>query len=106
MLQNKTGRYVAPTLAEANKALAAISFKDDFSVSGAEDPADGYPIASVTWLLVKKQYEASKADAVKKMISWILTKGQDINKDLGYTRIPQKVATKANQAVSSNIAAR
>jgi phosphate transport system substrate-binding protein len=60
----------------------------------------------VTWLLIKKQYDAPKADAVKRMVSWILTKGQDINKDLGYTRIPANVATKAGQAVTSNVAAR
>ncbi|HEY9819686.1 MAG TPA: phosphate ABC transporter substrate-binding protein PstS [Candidatus Sericytochromatia bacterium] len=105
-VQNKANRFVSPTLDEANKALSAIKFNDDFSVSGAEDPADGYPIAGVTWLLIKKQYDAQKADAVKKMVSWILTKGQDINKDLGYTRIPTNVATKAGQAVTSNVAAR
>jgi phosphate transport system substrate-binding protein len=105
-LQNKAGRYVSPSLDEANKALSAISFKDDFSVTGAEDPADGYPIVGVTWLLIKKQYDGPKADAVKKMVTWIMTKGQDINKDLGYTRIPSSVASKASQSVTSNVAAK
>ncbi len=105
-VQNKAGQFVAPTLDEANKALSAITFTPEFNVSGAEDPAQGYPIAGVTWLLIKKQYDASKADAVKKMVTWILTKGQDLNKELGYTRIPQTVADKATQAVSTNVAAR
>ncbi len=105
-VQNKTNRFVSPTLDEANKALSAIKFNDDFSVSGAEDPADGYPIAGVTWLLIKKQYDPQKATAVKSMVDWILTKGQAINRELGYTQIPQKEAIRANQAVSSNVAAR
>ncbi|HEY9635606.1 MAG TPA: phosphate ABC transporter substrate-binding protein PstS [Coleofasciculaceae cyanobacterium] len=105
-VQNKAGQFILPTLEEANKALSAITFTPEFNVSGAEDPAQGYPIAGVTWLLIKKQYDAPKADAVKKMVSWILTKGQDINKELGYTRIPQTIAEKASQAVSTNVAAR
>ena len=104
-IQNKAGRFVSPTLAEANKALSAVTFTPEFNVTGAEDPADGYPIAGVTWLLIKKQYEdPAKADAVKRMVSWILTKGQELNDDLGYTRIPQNVATRASQAVSSDVA--
>jgi len=105
-VQNKAGQFVSPTLDQANKALSAITFKDDFNVAGAEDPADGYPIVGVTWLLIKKQYDAPKADAVKKMVTWILTKGQDLNKDLGYTRIPSSVADKASQSVTSNVAAK
>lgn len=105
-LQNKAGQFVSPTLAEANKALTAIKFTPEFNVTGAEDPAQGYPIVGTTWLLIKTQYDPQKADAVKKMVTWILTKGQEINKELGYTRIPQNVATEANQKVSTAVASR
>jgi phosphate transport system substrate-binding protein len=106
-VQNKAGRFVSPTLEEANKALSTISFTSDFNTAGGEDPKDGYPIAGVTWLLIYKQYpDAAKANSVKKMVSWILTKGQEINKELGYTRIPSAVVTRVNQAVNSNVASR
>jgi phosphate transport system substrate-binding protein len=105
-VQNQKKRFVSPTLAEANKALSAINFGSDFNVSGASDPADGYPIAGVTWLLIKKEYDAQKAPVVKKMVDWILTKGQAINAQLGYTQIPQTVANRAKQEVSTNVAAR
>jgi phosphate transport system substrate-binding protein len=105
-IQNKKGQFVSPTLAEANKALSAITFTNDFNITGAEDPAQGYPIAGVTWLLIKKQYDAQKAPVVKRMVEWILTKGQQINGQLGYTQIPKNVATQASQRVSSDVAAR
>jgi phosphate transport system substrate-binding protein len=104
-VQNKAGRFVSPTLDEANKALSAVKFASDFNVSGSEDPADGYPIAGVTWLLVKTEYDGPKADAIKKMVSWILSDGQAINSQLGYTSIPKNVATDATQAVSSKVTA-
>jgi phosphate transport system substrate-binding protein len=105
-VQNKANQFVSPTLAEANRALSSITFTNDFNITGSEDPAQGYPIVGMTWLLVKKEYDAQRAPVVKRMIEWILTKGQEINGQLGYTRIPQNVATRATQRVSSDVAAR
>jgi len=107
LIQNKKGRFVDASLAEANKAFEGVRFANDFNTVNANDPDDGYPIVGVTWLLVKKEYENSqKAEAVKKMAQWILTKGQSLNAQLEYTRIPQSVAQKAMSAVMSNVAAR
>lgn len=107
-IQNKANQFVKPTLPEAKKALEGVKFNPDFSVSGSEDPAAGYPIVGLTWLLVHKQYDnADKANAVKRMISWIMTKGQaEHNEKLFYVQIPSQVAKDATQAVNSNVAAR
>lgn len=106
-VQNKAGQFIAPTLQEANRALQAVTFNEDFNVTGAQDPANGYPIVGITWLLVYRNYDdAETADAVKRMVSWIMTEGQELNDDLGYTRIPQATATRAREAVSSNVASR
>lgn len=105
-VQNKKGRYVSPTLEETQTALESVQFNNDFRVDFTKlgDPTDGYPIAGLTWLMVYKQYpDAAKADAVKTMVSWILNQGQAINPQLGYTRIPNRVATQASQAVSSGV---
>ncbi len=106
LVQNKQGNFVAPTLEEANKALENVQFNEDFRVSFDKlgNPAEGYPITAVTWLMVYKKYEQpGKADAVKKMVQWALTDGQAINSSLEYTRIPQNVTQQVIQAVNSEV---
>ena len=106
LVQNKQNRFVAPTSAEANKAFENANFDNTtFQAKGLADPADGYPIMGVTWLLIKKQYPADKAAAVKKMVDWILTTGQNTNSKLGYTRIPTATVTAAKNAVNAVSAA-
>lgn len=105
-VQNKAGRYVAPTVAEANKALSTVGFASNFQTAGSQDPRDGYPIVGVTYLMAYQKYpNAAKAQAVEKMLTWILRDGQKINPSLGYTAIPSSVAQRAIQA-ASQVAAR
>ncbi|NJL84532.1 MAG: phosphate ABC transporter substrate-binding protein PstS, partial [Chloroflexaceae bacterium] len=55
---------------------------------------------------VYKQYpDAAKADAVKKLVGWILSSGQNINPQLEFTRIPAPVAQRAIQTVNSSVTA-
>ncbi len=106
-IQNKAGQYIEPSLQAANQAMASVQFDGSFNTTNIQDPPTGYPIVGVTWLLIKKNYEdQATADVVKKMVNWILTKGQGINGQLEYTKIPQAVTQKASQAVSGNVAAR
>lgn len=106
LVQSKSGTYVAPTLAEANKALAAVQFNPDHRVTFSKlgDPADGYPITGLTWIMVYKNYQQpGDAAAVKRMVQWILTDGQQLNDDLGYTRIPANVAQQVIRSVDSGV---
>ena len=104
-IQNKAGRFVDPSLAEAEKALAGETFPADFRLVEG-NPNDGYPIVGLTWLLIYKQYPAAKADAIKKMVNWVMTTGQGINKQLEYTRIPSATAQKVVQTVNQTVVAR
>jgi len=55
--------------------------------------------------MVYKQYpDPAKAESVKRMVQWILTKGQDLNDDPDYTWIPQNTANRVVQAVQSGVA--
>jgi phosphate transport system substrate-binding protein len=63
----------------------------DFRVS-ITDPAgtDAYPIASFTWLLVRKSYpDAAKARELVKFIWWSLNDGQAQAPRLGYAPLPK-----------------
>ncbi|MEG4203694.1 phosphate ABC transporter substrate-binding protein PstS [Microcoleus sp. Pol7_A1] len=104
-IQNKVGRFVDPSLAEAEKALAGETFPADFRLVEG-NPNDGYPIVGLTWLLIYKQYPAAKADAIKKMVNWVMTTGQGINKQLEYTTIPSATAQKVVQTVNQTVVAR
>jgi phosphate transport system substrate-binding protein len=105
MVQNKKKEFVMPSLDGTNKALSTITFPDNFRVFEG-DPAEGYPITGLTWLMVYRQYDnKEKADAVKKWVDWVLTDGQNINGDpsLEFARIPQAVADRARQKIQSEV---
>ncbi|WP_193193582.1 phosphate ABC transporter substrate-binding protein PstS [Nostoc sp. MG11] len=103
LIQNKQGEFVAPSLESANAALSAVTFPDNYRVF-VGDPGQGYPIVGLTWMMIYKQYaNASKADAVKKWINWVLTDGQQYNSDLSYTKIPSNVANRVLQTVNSTV---
>lgn len=102
-IQNKAGQFVAPSLQAANTALASVNFPDNYRTF-ADDPAQGYPIVGLTWMMVYKQYpNAAKADAVKKWINWVLTDGQKLNAGANYTSIPPAVANRVLQTVNSTV---
>lgn len=103
LIQNKAGQFVAPSLQAANAALASVNFPDNYRTF-VEDPAQGYPIVGLTWMMVYRQYpNAAKADAVRKWINWVLTDGQKLNGDLNYTTIPPAVANRVLQTVNSTV---
>ncbi|GAB1542477.1 phosphate ABC transporter substrate-binding protein PstS [Scytonema sp. NUACC21] len=102
-IQNRKGEYVAPSLQSANQALSTVNFPDNFRVF-VGDPAQGYPIVGLTWLLVYRNYpDTNKGTAVKNFVNWALTDGQQINDDLNYTRIPAATVQKVIQTVNSTI---
>ncbi|MBD2578013.1 phosphate ABC transporter substrate-binding protein PstS [Oscillatoria sp. FACHB-1406] len=105
-VQNKVGQYLDPSIANANKAFDGVRFNPDFTTANANDPESGYPIIGVTWLLLKLNYDdPEKAQAVKDMVQWILTDGQNINNSLQYTKIPSAVAQQAIEEVNSKVKA-
>jgi phosphate transport system substrate-binding protein len=102
-IQNSKGRFVKASIAEANKALDGIKFPDNFRVF-EKNPDDGFPIVGLTWIMVYKQYkDPAKAAAIKEMVKWILTDGQELNGRLEYTKIPSSVAQRVISAVNSQV---
>lgn len=105
-VQNQKGEFVAPTQEAANQALETVKFNPDFRINYASlgNPVSGYPITGLTWIMVYKTYQQpGKADAVKRMVKWMMTDGQKINDQLDYTRIPSSVASQVVQTVNSEV---
>jgi phosphate transport system substrate-binding protein len=103
LVQNGSGKFVAPNLKTANQALSDVVFPENFRVFDVNSP-QGYPIVGLTWLLIpKQQRNPEKAKAVKAMVKWILTEGQQLNDNLNYTSIPSAVAQRAIAAVEAGV---
>jgi phosphate transport system substrate-binding protein len=93
--QNKAGNFITPSLesvtAAALGAMADMGPGTDFRVSITNPPgAQSFPIASFTWLLVRKDYpDQAKARELVKFIWWALTEGRAHAPKLGYAPLPK-----------------
>jgi phosphate transport system substrate-binding protein len=96
-VQNKAGKFVAPTLDGASAAAAGATVKDDLTYSPIWATGDAsYPITSPTWIIVyKKQTDKAKSDATKAFLKYILTDGQKLASTVNFSPLPADLATKA-----------
>jgi phosphate transport system substrate-binding protein len=102
-LENKAGKYVAPTTASAQAALASAELPENL-IAWASDPqsADAYPIVTYTWLICYKKYpDKRKQQAVQDLVKYGLTDGQKVAESLGYVPLPATVVAKATAAVQN-----
>ena len=95
-LENKSGNYVAPSSESASSALGAATLPENLRAF-VTDPEgeDSYPIVTYTWLLAYQNYDnAEKLQALKDVVNWSLTDGQDYAEELGYIPLPENVVEK------------
>jgi phosphate transport system substrate-binding protein len=95
-VKNAAGNFSTPSLESVTAAAAGIKLpKDtDFRVSITNAPgADAYPIASFTWLLVKKDNkDLAKARLIKDFLTWMITpEAQKMASELHYAPLPEPV---------------
>jgi phosphate transport system substrate-binding protein len=103
-LQNKDGKFVAPTLESGQASLAGATIPDNM-IAWLPDPAGekSYPIATYTWMIFYKKYDdPKKAEALRKMVEYCLSEGQKIADKAGYIPLPANVIEKVRKA-SANI---
>src|SRR6478609_4328131 len=100
-LENKGGKFVAPTLASAASALQKVELPADMRAWVTDPEGDeAYPIVTYTWILAKKKYEdAAKAKALKEVLKWSLSEGQKTSESLQYVALPEAIATRVAKAV-------
>jgi phosphate transport system substrate-binding protein len=97
-VKNAAGNFIAPSLETVTAAAAGANLaKDtDFRVSITNAPgAQAYPIASFTWLLVKKDNkDPAKAKLIRDFLSWMITpEAQKMAADLHYAPLPAPVVS-------------
>ena len=97
-VKNATGNFIAPSLETVTAAAAGAKLEKDtdFRVSITNSPgAQAYPIASFTWLLVKKDNkDPAKAKLIRDFLSWMITpEAQNMAADLHYAPLPAPVVS-------------
>jgi phosphate transport system substrate-binding protein len=96
-LENKAGKFVAPTLDGAAAAVEGTTVDADLTYSPLDAAGDAaYPITSPTWIITYKHWsDAKKLAAMKGYLNFVLTDGQDLAKDAGYAPLPAQLAQDA-----------
>ena len=94
-VQNRAGRYVAPSDRSGQLALASTAGQIPASLRlFLPDPngEESYPIVTYSWLLLYGRYpDRDKISALRKFVTWSLTDGQAYSRDLGYITLPAEV---------------
>ena len=103
-VKNAAGEFIEPTLKGVSAAAGGTELPPDtdFRVSITNAPGgDAYPIASFTWLLVKKDNPDSvKAKKITDFLAWMLEpEAQRMAADLHYAPLPVKVIELVGKAV-------
>ncbi|TDU00669.1 MULTISPECIES: phosphate ABC transporter substrate-binding protein PstS [Azorhizobium] len=109
-LQNKAGKFVAPTVPAFMEAAAAADWagSKDFAASMLNTPgANAWPIVSATYILLPKNptnVDASKE--VMKFFQWAYTKeGGEIAEKLHYIPLPEAVVKRVEEAWKAEVKA-
>jgi len=106
-LKNANGKLVKPSLDGATAAAAANTSVSPQNFSITNNAGDNvYPIASFSWLILKKsQTDAAKGRALVYLFDWLTTSGsnggQQYGKDLQYAPLPKQAADYAKSQLKT-----
>jgi len=95
-VKNAAGNFISPSLETVTAAAAGAKLEKDtdFRVSVTHAPGQqAYPIASFTWLLIRKDNkDAAKAKLIRDFLTWMVTpEAQKMAAELHYAPLPQPV---------------
>jgi phosphate transport system substrate-binding protein len=99
-LQNRQGQFVRPD--RSSGALALASFVLDSRLLGmAPDPASGYPIVNLNWMIAHTSGSSDRLQALKTSLTYILSQaGQDDAEQLGFVALPASIRERARGQLS------
>ena len=101
-VENAAGRFVPPTAASGQAAIADSPLPDDLKIE-LPDPVgtEAYPIVTFTWSLLRNADAATpRGVAARRFTAWAVTDGQAMAPDLGYVPLPALVRRRAELALA------
>jgi phosphate transport system substrate-binding protein len=102
-LENKSGKFIQPSLESGQAALAGVEMPPDLRAWLPDPEGEGaYPIVTYTWMLFYKQYDdENKVAAIHDIIKYCLTEGQKMSDRMGYIPLPDNVVAVVTKAVEN-----
>jgi phosphate transport system substrate-binding protein len=99
-LENAAGAFVVADLDSGRAALANVELPDDMQLWIPDPPGENaYPIVTFSWLVLSKHLgNADKSRALRGLIEYCLTSGQQIADRLGYIPLPEQVVSRIRSA--------
>ncbi|MGD9067431.1 MAG: phosphate ABC transporter substrate-binding protein PstS [Desulfobacterales bacterium] len=100
-LQNRAGQFVAPNQKTFQITLRDTTIRDDLTVVLTDPASHGnYPVVTFTWLLARQQSKNSEEQkAIKDLLRYCLTEGQQGSDKLGYIPLTGDVVSKSLQLI-------
>ncbi len=111
VVENKAGKFVAPSAAGATAAIDAAkdALTQDVRKPIVDPPAsaaEAYPISGLTFLIIPKDgAERAKRQELKNFVHYILTDGQQISQGLDYSPLPASLSSLDQNLLSQMTAA-
>ncbi|SFN05556.1 phosphate ABC transporter substrate-binding protein PstS [Thermodesulforhabdus norvegica] len=106
LVKNRAGNFIKPSLASVS-AAANVELPPDtrVSITDTESP-EGYPISSFTWIIFYKEQSydnrsRERAEALAKLLWWMIHEGQKYNESLLYAKLPPKAVEKAEAIIKT-----
>jgi phosphate transport system substrate-binding protein len=104
VVRNSDGTFVKADFNTVTEAAsgAAKNMPDDFRVSITNAPGkNAYPISTFTWLLIPNKFpDATKRDAIKGFLKWMMTSGQSFASGMSYAPLPKPVIAKEEKQIA------
>ena len=100
-LENQAGQFVEPSPTAGAKGLETVEMPANLKIFVNDPPgAEAYPIVTYSWILAYQQYpDAATGEALKAVLKWGLSEGQQFSEVLGYVPLPAAVIEQATVAV-------
>jgi phosphate transport system substrate-binding protein len=100
-LQNRAGQFVAANQSTFQITLRNTTIRDDLTVVLTDPAGHGnYPVVTFTWLLVRLQAQkTAEQQAIKDLLRFCLTEGQQGSDKLGYIPLAGDVIAKSLQLI-------
>ena len=105
-IQNQKGNYIRPTLASVSQAGNTNLPMDGRISLTNTDSAEGYPIASFSWIVVYKEQNyanqtKAQAEDLVKFLVWMTHDGQKIVEESGYSPLHKKTILAIEQSLKT-----
>lgn len=104
LLQNRSGRFVAPDAASGQLALSGGAPPLDDLAASVIDPVGpgSYPIISYSWTALNRRFDDErKGIAIREFIDWGLSHGQEAGVAIGYVPLPTAVTSMGKLALGA-----